>query len=73
MCADWGGTKAFSYLTTDNLPGFLAAGTGTIRLRTNNGGGQDDQITIYLQQVNRDAMVNITPVQISFLRSARPA
>ncbi len=73
MCADWGGTKAFSYLTTDNLPGFLAAGTGTIRLRTNNGGGQDDQITIYLQQVNRDAMVNMTIFQSAGVEDPRPA
>jgi len=60
---EWGGVGAAQYMTTNNYPGFIAAGTGTVTLSTNNGGGQDDQITIYLNQVNRDAMVNMTIFQ----------
>jgi hypothetical protein len=65
--------KAFNYMTTDNVPGFLAPGNGTITLRTNNGGGQDDQITIYLNQVNRDAMVNMTIFQSADVDDPTPA
>ncbi len=64
---------AYQYMTTDNGPGFLAPGTGTVTLRTNNGGGQDDHLTIYLQQVNRDAMVNMTIFQSLDVDDPTPA
>ena len=60
---EWGGVGSWQYMTTNNYPGFLAAGTGTVTLSTNNGGGQDDHVDLYLQQVNRDAMVNMTTFQ----------
>lgn len=65
--------KSYNSMTTDNIPGFLAPGSGTITLGTNNGGGQDDQITIYLQQVNRDAMVNMTLFQSLDVDDPTPA
>lgn len=39
--------KAFpgNSMTTDNTPGFVAAGNGTIILKSNNGGGQSDRLT----------------------------
>lgn len=62
---DWGGVKAYPgfSMTTDNTPGFLAAGTGTIVLRSNNSGGSNDLLTLRVEQVNRDAMVNMTIYQ----------
>jgi hypothetical protein len=62
----WGGQKAFpgNYMTTDNTPGFMAAGSGTIALKSNNGGGQSDRLSFFrVEQVNRDAMVNMTIYQ----------
>lgn len=70
---DWGGVKNYQYMTTDNSPGFLAPGGGTVTLRTNNGGGQDDHLTIYVQQVNRDAMVNMTIFQSDDVDDPSPA
>ena len=70
---DWGGVKNYQYMTTDNSPGFLAPGGGTVTLRTNNGGGQDDHLTIYVQQVNRDAMVNMTIFQSDAVDDPSPA
>src|SRR5688572_926760 len=62
----WGGQKAFpgNYMTTDNTPGFMAAGSGTITLQSNNGGGQSDRLTSFrVDQFNRDAMINMTIYQ----------
>jgi hypothetical protein len=59
----FGGQKAYAgnYMTTSNTPGFMAAGTGTIILSSNNDGGQSDLLTFFfVEQVNRDAMVNMT-------------
>ena len=62
---DWGGRKAFPglYMTTNNSPGFMAAGSGTVFLSSNNGGGQDDLLTLHIEQVNRNAMQNMTMFQ----------
>src|SRR5260370_6214124 len=60
-------------MTTDTTPGFSPARTGAITLRTNNGGGQNDQITLYLQQVNRDAMLNMTIFQSADETDPTPA
>ena len=62
---DWGGVKAFPgfYMTTSNTPGFLAAGSGTIVVSSNNGGGLSDLLTLHIEQVNRNAMVNMTMYQ----------
>ncbi len=62
---DWGGQKAFPglYMTTNNTPGFLAAGTGTVFLSSNNSGGTNDLLTLNIEQVNRNAMQNMTMFQ----------
>jgi hypothetical protein len=72
---DWGGVKAFPgfYMTTNNTPGFLAAGAGTIVLSTNNGGGTSDILNLRLEQVNRDAMVNMTMFQSADETDPAPA
>ncbi len=62
---DWGGVKAYPglYMTTNNTPGFMSPGTGIVAIRSNNGGGQADVLTLNVQQVNRDAMSNLTMFQ----------
>lgn len=61
---DWGGQKAAgANMTTSNTPAFYAAGAGTISLTSNNGGGAGDLVTLRINQVNRDAMVNVTMYQ----------
>lgn len=59
---DWGGQKAFPglYMTTNNTPGFMFSGTGVVTLTSNNGGGQSDILSMHVEQVNRNAMVNLT-------------
>lgn len=72
---DWGGVKAFpgDYMTTSNTPGFISAGSGTIVLNSNNGGGLSDLLTLHIEQVNRSAMVNMTIFQSADETDPTPA
>ncbi len=62
---DWGGRKAFPglYMTTNNTPGFMAAGSGTVILGSNNAPGASDLLTLHIEQINRDVMVEMTMFQ----------
>lgn len=56
----WGNTPTWDYETTNTNPGFMPAGSSTIGVKTLTGGGTHDTLRLYLAQINRDAMTEMT-------------
>ncbi|HEX6642004.1 MAG TPA: hypothetical protein VF215_12875, partial [Thermoanaerobaculia bacterium] len=71
---NFNGEKGLTYLTSDTYPAFLPNGSTQLQITSLNGGtGNDDNLTMWLAQVNRVDMTSMTLFQSISFTDPRPA